>query len=101
VGDVSWIVPTVQCHTACFAIGTPFPHLAAGHARQAPGGAQGHDPGRQDHGGDRRRRPAQPRLLARAKAELRERTGGKPYVCPIPEEVTPEDLRGKDARRAA
>ena len=24
VGDVSWIVPTVQCHTACFAIGTPF-----------------------------------------------------------------------------
>ena len=20
----SWIVPTVQCHTACFAIGTPF-----------------------------------------------------------------------------
>lgn len=24
VGDVSWIVPTVQCNTACFAIGTPF-----------------------------------------------------------------------------
>ncbi|WP_045516646.1 M20 family metallopeptidase [Neobacillus niacini] len=24
VGDVSWIVPTVQCRTACFALDTPF-----------------------------------------------------------------------------
>ncbi|MDX8503106.1 hypothetical protein RFM99_32605 [Mesorhizobium sp. VK4C] len=24
VGDVSWIVPTAQCQTACFAIDTPF-----------------------------------------------------------------------------
>ena len=24
VGDVSWIVPTMQCMTACWALGTPF-----------------------------------------------------------------------------
>lgn len=24
VGTVSWLVPTVQCHTTCFAVGTPF-----------------------------------------------------------------------------
>ena len=32
-------------------------------------------------------------MLARAKAELRERTGGRPYACPIPGEVLPPPLR--------
>jgi aminobenzoyl-glutamate utilization protein B len=32
-------------------------------------------------------------LLDRAKAELRERTDGKPYVCPIPPDVQPASLR--------
>lgn len=34
-------------------------------------------------------------ILAAAKAEFQERTGGKPYVCPMPPEVKPTGLTGK------
>jgi aminobenzoyl-glutamate utilization protein B len=34
-------------------------------------------------------------LLTRAKAELKQRTGGKPYACPIPSDVLPPPLRAK------
>jgi aminobenzoyl-glutamate utilization protein B len=34
-----------------------------------------------------------PSILERAKAELREKTGGKPYVCPIPADVVPPSQR--------
>jgi len=95
VGDVSWIVPTVQMWGACFAVGTP------GHSWQLV--AQGTAPAA--HKGmvhaakvmaatalDAIRDPA---LLQRAKAELKERVGGNGYVCPIPDEVVPPPLRGK------
>jgi aminobenzoyl-glutamate utilization protein B len=36
---------------------------------------------------------AQPELLERAKEELVQRREGKPYVCPIPEEVALPFLR--------
>jgi aminobenzoyl-glutamate utilization protein B len=38
-----------------------------------------------------------PGIIARAKAELKERTGGRAYICPIPPDVTPDDLRAKAA----
>lgn len=94
VGDVSWIVPTVQMWGACFAVGTP------GHSWQLV--AQGMSPAA--HKGmvhaakvmaatalDAIRDPA---LLQRAKAELKERVGGGGYRCPIPDEVVPPPLRG-------
>ena len=34
VGDVSWVVPTMQCMTACWALGTPFLYLAGRFARR-------------------------------------------------------------------
>jgi aminobenzoyl-glutamate utilization protein B len=34
-----------------------------------------------------------PDLLERARAELVERTDGKPYVCPIPDDVVPPSQR--------
>ena len=39
VGDVSWVVPTVQAHAATYAIGTPGAFLAVDGPRQKPGGA--------------------------------------------------------------
>ncbi|WP_085043950.1 M20 family metallopeptidase [Ensifer aridi] len=97
VGDVSWVVPTAQCHTACFAIGTAFHTwqmvtqgtLSAAHkgmilaARTLAATAA-----------DCLRNPA---IIARAKAELKERIGSQTYVCPIPPDVRPEDLRKKPA----
>jgi aminobenzoyl-glutamate utilization protein B len=82
VGDVSQIVPTVQCWGATWAIGTPF------HTWQAVAqGKSGHA-----HKGMVQAAKAMAataldifqdaELLERAKAELKQRTGGKPYACP-------------------
>jgi aminobenzoyl-glutamate utilization protein B len=89
VGDVSWVVPTVQAHAATYAIGTP------GHSWQLT--AQGKSPAA--HKGmvhvakimaaTATRAIEDPELIARAKADLAERTKETPYVCPIPEGVEP------------
>jgi aminobenzoyl-glutamate utilization protein B len=34
-----------------------------------------------------------PELLARAKAEFHVKTEGKPYLCPIPDDVVPASQR--------
>jgi aminobenzoyl-glutamate utilization protein B len=84
VGDVSWIVPTAQCETATAAIGTqlhtwqmvaqgrqPYAHKAMVLAAKVMA-ATAADAIRD------------PDLLAAAKAELKQRTGGRPYVSPLP-----------------
>jgi aminobenzoyl-glutamate utilization protein B len=101
VGDVSWVVPTVQCHTACFAIGTPFHTWQLVAQGKAPAAHKGMILAAKTMATTAADILRNPELVARAKAELTERTGGKPYVCPIPPDVTPEDLRGRDARKAA
>ena len=89
VGDVSWVVPTVQARGATCAVGTPF------HAWQLT--AQGKSPAAHkglvhvakvmagtavDALGD-------PELIVRAKADLAQRTEVTPYVCPLPADVHP------------
>jgi aminobenzoyl-glutamate utilization protein B len=101
VGDVSWVVPTVQCHTACFAIGTPFHTWQLVAQGKAPAAHKGMILAAKSMATTAADILRNPELLARAKSELTERTGGKPYVCPIPPEVTPEDLRGREVRKAA
>ncbi|UUZ79124.1 hypothetical protein LJK88_28345 [Paenibacillus sp. P26] len=89
VGDVSWIVPTVQVNTACWAIGTP------GHTWQVV--TQGTLPMAEKamlHAGKVMAATAlevllYPDLVDKAKAELKERLGGESYVCPIPSDVKP------------
>ena len=89
VGDVSWVVPTVQLHAPTVAIGTPF------HTWQVV--AQGKTPAAhkgmvqaakamagvaaalfEDHG-----------LIAKAKEDLVREGGGPAYVSPLPKEVAP------------
>jgi len=97
VGDVSWIVPTVQCHTACFTIGTPFHTwqlVAQGNLPAAHKGMVLAAKAMAATAADVLRKPD---LVARAKAELKERNGGRDYLCPIPADVTPDDLRAKAA----
>lgn len=89
VGDVSWAVPTVQARGATYAIGTP------GHSWQLT--AQGKMPAA--HKGlvhvakamagtaiDVLHNPA---LLEQAKADHQARVKRTPYVCPIPDDVSP------------
>ncbi len=89
VGDVSWVVPTVQAHAPTMAIGTPFhswqmvaqgktkaAHAAmvqVAKAMAATGAAVLQDA----------------ELMQAAKADLAARTARTPYVCPIPDEVQP------------
>lgn len=89
VGDVSWIMPTVQAHTATIAIGTP------GHSWQVT--AQGKTPAAHKgmtHAAKMMAGTAidlleDAELLAAAKADHQARLGKTAYVCPIPEDVNP------------
>jgi aminobenzoyl-glutamate utilization protein B len=89
VGDVSWVVPTVQAHAPTMAIGTPF------HSWQMV--AQGKSPAAHKAMVQVAKAMAavgaqaltDPALMAAAKADLAARTARTPYVCPIPEGVEP------------
>ncbi len=89
VGDVSWVVPTVQAHAATYAIGTP------GHSWQLT--AQGKSPAAHKGMVQVAKIMAatavaaieDPALIARAKADLAERTRETPYVSPLPDGVQP------------
>jgi aminobenzoyl-glutamate utilization protein B len=89
VGDVSWVVPTVQARGATYAIGTP------GHSWQLT--AQGKS--NLAHTGmihvakvmattavDALKNPA---IIEKAKADYAERTDINPYVSPLPADIAP------------
>lgn len=93
VGDVSWIVPTVQCSTACFAKGT---QLHSWQAVAQGGTSIGHKG--MLHAGKVMAATAidvllRPETIEEAKAELLEKLGGAKYVCPIPADVRPAARR--------
>jgi aminobenzoyl-glutamate utilization protein B len=89
VGDVSWVVPTVQAHGAVVAVGTPF------HSWQLV--AQGKSPAA--HKGMVHVAKAMAALGVRlfrdktlreaALADFTARTARTPYRCPIPDNVSP------------
>lgn len=89
VGDVSWVVPTVQARGATYAIGTP------GHSWQLT--AQGKTPAAHKGlvhvakvmAGTAVDAIRDPDLVARAKADHKARTAATPYVCPLPPDVQP------------
>lgn len=93
VADVSWNVPTVQCWTSCYALGTP------GHSWQLV--SQGKSPWA--HSGMLYAAKAmaataldlieQPRQLDEAKQELNDRVGAGGYICPIPDGVSPKPVK--------
>jgi len=96
VGDVSWVVPTAQCWTPAWAIGTN-PHTwqvvaqgrsAAAHKAMVHAAKTLASTGLS--------LLTSPDLLAQAKAEWRDKTKASAYVCPIPAAVTP----GKGNRHA-
>jgi aminobenzoyl-glutamate utilization protein B len=89
VGDVSWVVPTVQARGATYAIGTP------GHSWQLT--AQGKMPAAHKGlvhvakvmAGTALDVIRDETLLARAKADHQARVGKSPYKCPLPADLDP------------
>lgn len=94
VGDVSWITPLAQFGTSCAVVGTP------GHSWQnvAQAGSSIAHKGlvlaskTMALAGSRFLRNQE--LVAKAKTEFLEVTGGKSYVCPIPPMVKPPAFKG-------
>jgi aminobenzoyl-glutamate utilization protein B len=89
VGDVSWVVPTVQVHAPTVAMGTPF-HTwqvvaqgKSGHAHKAMVQAA------KAMSGLGIKALTDASLIAEAKADLQKRTARTPYVSPLPESVEP------------
>ena len=89
VGDVSWVVPTVQARGATYPIGTP------GHSWQLTAvGKSG-----MAHKGlvhvakvmaaTATEALSNPGLIAQAKADHAARTDATPYVCPLPDDISP------------
>ncbi len=93
VADVSWIVPTVQCWTSCYALDTP------GHSWQEV--AQGKETwahkgmllAAKAMAGSALDLMLHPEKLDEAKAELSERLAGESYRCPIPDGVQPSPVK--------
>ena len=89
VGDVSWVVPTVQARVATHAIGTP------GHSWQITAqGKSGHAKKGMVHAAKVMAAVAvdaldDPALIALAKADHKARTEVTPYDCPLPADVKP------------
>jgi aminobenzoyl-glutamate utilization protein B len=89
VGDVSWVIPTVQVHAPTVAIGTPF------HTWQVV--AQGKTPAAHKAMVQAAKAMAalgtkalkDPDLIAAAKADLKKRTVRTPYVSPLSQDVLP------------
>lgn len=89
VGDVSWVVPTVQARVATHAIGTPghsWQITAQGKSGQAK---KGMVHAAKVMAGVAVEALLEPSLIGRAKADHKARTGTIPYVSPLPAEVQP------------
>jgi aminobenzoyl-glutamate utilization protein B len=96
VGDVSWVVPTVQLWGANYAIGTPFhtwQMVAQGKSRSAIKGMAHAAQVMAATGVDV---ILNPDLRAQAKADLAARVGPEGYVSPLPDGATPpiEEMAG-------
>ena len=89
VGDVSWVVPTVQARGATYAIGTP------GHSWQLTAqGKSGIAHKGMIHVAKVMAATAvealqNPAVIDQAKADYADRTANNPYVCPLPADVQP------------
>ena len=89
VGDVSWVVPTVQCWVACYPMGTvahSWQWVSAGKTAAAHKGMM---LAARTMAATACELFEEPEALVVAKDELERRRAGRDYLCPIPPEVHP------------
>ncbi|WP_043931488.1 M20 family metallopeptidase [Bacillus sp. EB01] len=93
VGDVSWIVPTMQCMTACWALGTPFHTWQVVSQGAMPIAHKGMLQAGKVIAATAIEVMGNPDILRKAKAEHQERLGGETYFSLIPEQQVPPRKR--------
>jgi aminobenzoyl-glutamate utilization protein B len=89
VGDVSWVVPTVQVHAPTVAIGTPFHTWQVVAQGKTPAAHKAMVQAAKAMAGLGVKALLEPDLIAAAKADLNKRTARTPYVSPLPDNVAP------------
>jgi aminobenzoyl-glutamate utilization protein B len=88
VGDVSWVVPTVQARGATHAIGTPLHSWQATAQGKLPHAHKGMVHVAKVMASTAVEALQKPEIIAAAKADHEARAGGA-YVCPLPEDAKP------------
>lgn len=89
VADVSWITPTAQFRTTCFALGAPGHSWANTSTSGSPIGHKGMLHAAKGMAISAFRLIDDSALLQAAKDEFAAATAGRPYKCPIPAHVQP------------
>jgi aminobenzoyl-glutamate utilization protein B len=89
VGDVSWVVPTVQVHAPTIAIGTPLHTWQVVAQGKTPAAHKAMVQAAKAMAGLGIKALTEPDLVVAAKADLKKRTARTPYVCPMPDSVAP------------
>jgi aminobenzoyl-glutamate utilization protein B len=89
VAEVSWIAPTVSIQVASAGRGVPWHNWATSASHGIPGAAKSAQTAARVLALTGVDLLTDPDLMARAKADFRTRTGGKPYVSPIPKDQKP------------
>ncbi|WP_113153091.1 M20 family metallopeptidase [Nitratireductor sp. OM-1] len=89
VGDVSWVVPTVQARVATHAIGTPGHSWQITAQGKMPAAHKGMVYAAKVMAGTALDLIGDADLLAKAREDHAARTAATPYTCPIPEDVQP------------
>ncbi|HEV7256214.1 MAG TPA: M20 family metallopeptidase [Bosea sp. (in: a-proteobacteria)] len=89
VGTVSWVVPTVQCRTACYAIGTPGHSWQLVAQGRAPAAHKGLALAAKAMAGVAADVIENPALLEAAQAEFAAFRAKNPFVNPITDDIEP------------
>ncbi len=89
VGDVSWVVPTVQMWGANYAIGTPFHSWQMVAQGKSPAAHKGMVHVAKVMAAVGQQALSDPVLIEEARRDLQLRTAKTPYMCPLPAETTP------------
>lgn len=95
VGDVSWVVPTVQCITAVSALGTQAHSWQLVAQGKLPAAHKGMIHAAKIMGSTVARLLTDDGLRAKARDEFNARISKRPYDCPIPDGVLAPPLRGQ------
>ena len=89
VGDVSWVVPTMQCMTTCWALGTPFHTWQVVSQGAMPIAHKGMLQAGKVMASTAIEALENPELIEQAKAEWQERLEGEAYTSLIPDDIHP------------
>src|SRR5262249_34714863 len=89
VGDVSWVVPTVQVHAPTVAIGTPFHTWQVVAQGKSAAAHKGMVQAAKAMAALGIKALTEPDLIESAKLDLKRRIARTPYVSPLPDDVSP------------